>query len=134
MKSVIGGMALCAIFLVGCTTTNQANQALSARFQGKDADSFFVTYGPPSSTYKLNSGGTLYTWQENARIYNMPGTVNTTFIGNQAQSTITPGARIQVQCTIKLQVASSGKIEKIDVLNDSIGRWQMSRCNEVFSK
>lgn len=117
-----------------CTTTEQANSALDSRFRGKSADSFFLAYGPPSSSYKLNSGGTLYTWQERAKVYNLPDTVNTTIIGNQAFSTVDPGGRVHIQCTLKLNVSASGTIEKIDVLNDSIGDWQMSRCNEVFGK
>jgi hypothetical protein len=122
------------IALAGCTTTEQANSALASRFKGGAADSFFLAYGPPTSSYKLASGGTLYTWAESAKTYNMPGHANTSFVGNQAFTTYTPGSSYNVQCTLKIAVDAKGVIQQIDVLSDTMGDWQMSRCNEVFGK
>lgn len=127
-------IAVACVALAGCTTTEQANKALEGRFQGKTTDSFFLAYGPPASSYRLNSGGMLYTWQERAKVYNMPGRVNSTVIGNQVYSTVTPGSSVNVQCSLKIQASAGGTIEKIDVLSDTIGAWQLSRCNEVFNR
>ncbi|MFN3831365.1 MAG: hypothetical protein ACK4SQ_04015 [Allorhizobium sp.] len=132
MKKIVFALIL---GVCGCTTTEQANNALASRFVGTSADSFFIAYGPPSSSYKLTSGdGVLYTWAEPAKTYVMPGQSNTTFIGNRAFTTYSPGNSYDVQCTLKIAVDGKGIIRQIDVLRDTMGDWQLSRCNEVFSK
>lgn len=121
--------------LAGCTTTQQANKVLETRFKGSSADSFFLAYGPPSSSYKLNSGGgTLYTWSEQAKNYTMPMRANTTMYGNQAYTTFSGGGSYSVQCSLKIAVDAGGTIQTIDVLSDTMGDWELSRCHEVFGK
>lgn len=125
-------LALSAVCISACTTSDQANQALATKFAGQSVDSFFIAYGPPAASHKLSDGRALYTWSERGHSYSTPSTVNTTVIGNQAFSTVDGGGSIRVQCTLKIVARPDGRIERIDVLSDTIGDWQLSRCNEVF--
>lgn len=88
---------------------------------------------PPASSYSLNNRDTLHTWQERARYWTSPGTVTTTMIGNLAVSNVDPGTTHLQQCQLKIVAGQDGQIKTISVLSDSLGKWQMSRCNELFS-
>lgn len=125
-------LAFC--LLAACTTTDQANKAVASRYIGTPADAFFIKYGPPSSAYKLQDGSTLFTWSERAKHFDMPTTATTNVYGNTAFTTVNSGGDIMVQCQLKIVGSAGGTITSIAVLNDSIGVWQMSRCNEVFSR
>lgn len=122
------------IVLPSCTTTEQANQALETRFKGSSADSFFLSYGPPSSGYRLGDGGMLYTWDERPKVYHIAGHADSTVIGDSVYTSFSPGRSVSIQCSLKIHTNAAGNIESIDVLNDSIGAWEMSRCHEVFGK
>ena len=134
MRRIIGIST--AILLAACTTTQQANTALSTKFAGKSADSFFMQYGPPASSYTMNDGRRMYVWAETQRNFQLPGSSTSTVnvIGNTAivNTTTTPGANIAMQCQVRLVVSKSGTIEQIQAQSDSMGVWQTSRCNEVF--
>jgi hypothetical protein len=133
MKQIIG-LFVIALAVYGCTTTEQANKVVAEKYIGTPTDNFFIKFGPPSSSYQLKDGGTLYTWQERAHSIQTAGTVTTNMIGNTAVSTVEPGANITIQCVMKIVADRGGAITQITVLNDSLGVWQMSRCNEYFSR
>ncbi len=120
--------------LAGCTTTEQANKVLESRFQGSSTDAFFLAYGPPSSSFRMNDGRILYSWQERDKTNDRSITVNTTVVGNQTFSTVTPDSSADAQCEVKILAEPNGKIARIDVASDSLGDWQLSRCNEIFGK
>lgn len=126
-------VAIIAIAVCGCTTTEQANKLVASKYMGGQTDAFFTKFGPPESSYKLQSGDTLFTWAERARYWNTPGSVQTTVVGRTAISTVTPGDKVLQQCQLKILASPDGRIREINVLNDSLGVWQLSRCNEVFS-
>ena len=63
MKNFMGIGLVVLGLLAGCTTTEEANQAIQGRWIGQPSDAFFSQYGPPSSAFPLNSGGTVYTWR-----------------------------------------------------------------------
>jgi len=131
-------IAISAVALVGCTTTEMANKKMATQFNGQSADSFFLRFGPPASSYKLNDGRTMYVWAEKNRSYNVGGSSSSTVnvVGNTAfvNTTSTPSSTIDVQCQVRILASTTGKIEQIMAQSDSIGMWEMSRCNEVFSK
>jgi len=50
--------------LTGClATTQEVATNLNDRFVGKSVDSLVSEFGPPASTFKMNSGETAYQWQ-----------------------------------------------------------------------
>jgi hypothetical protein len=55
---------LAAVVLCGCAATQeQVAQNLGSRFIGKNADALVSEFGPPASTFRMNSGETALTWQ-----------------------------------------------------------------------
>ena len=131
-------VALAVFILTGCTTTEMANKTMATQFTGQSTDSFFLKFGPPASSYKLNDGRTMYVWAEPNKSYHIAGTSSSTvnMIGNTAyvNTTTTPSSTLDVQCQVRILASKSGKIEQIMAQSDSMGMWEMSRCNEVFSK
>ncbi len=123
-----------AVALSACTTTEQANDAMASRFTGQSADSFFLKYGPPLSFYQMDSGQRMYVWAERQRNIATAGTSTVTMVGKTAIVNTTPGSNIAVQCQVRLVVGQDGKIQQITAQSDSIGLWQMSRCNEIFGQ
>jgi hypothetical protein len=62
---ILGIVALgAALALGGCAASRQevASQ-LGAQFIGQNVDALVVQWGPPATTFKMNSGDTSYVWQ-----------------------------------------------------------------------
>src|SRR5215204_3085664 len=58
--------ALCAV-LSGCAASKQEVVArLGQEYIGQNVDSLVVRFGPPTSTFKMNSGQSSYVWQLSA--------------------------------------------------------------------
>jgi hypothetical protein len=63
---VFGIVALCAA-VAGCAASRQEVVArLGAQYIGQNVDSLVVKFGPPTSMFKMNSGGNSYLWQLSA--------------------------------------------------------------------
>ncbi|ODN70241.1 hypothetical protein A6302_02452 [Methylobrevis pamukkalensis] len=60
-RVMASGLAL--LGLAACVTTEQAGQAITARWIGQPSDAFFVQYGPPRGSYVLANGDTIHTWR-----------------------------------------------------------------------
>jgi hypothetical protein len=59
----LGIVGLC-VALGGCLTTSQeVVQQLGANYIGKSTDNLVKDFGPPASSFKLQSGETSYVWQ-----------------------------------------------------------------------
>jgi hypothetical protein len=56
-------LALAALLLAGCQTTQQTTILLNDSWAGAPADRFFVRNGAPVSEFKLANGGTIYGWR-----------------------------------------------------------------------
>jgi hypothetical protein len=60
---VLGIVALAGA-LAGCAASRQEVAArLGEQFIGQNVDSLVVQFGPPTSTFKMNSGQSSYVWQ-----------------------------------------------------------------------
>jgi hypothetical protein len=58
-----GIVALCAT-LAGCAASKQEVAArLGDQYVGQNVDALVIKFGPPASTFKMNSGDTSYIWQ-----------------------------------------------------------------------
>jgi hypothetical protein len=63
---IVGIVALSAA-LVGCVTSRQeVATRLGAEYIGQNVDAMVIKFGPPASSFKMNSGGTSYVWQLSA--------------------------------------------------------------------
>ncbi len=158
MKQVLG-MGLIALgLLAGCTTTEEANQAIQGRWIGQPSDAFFSQYGPPSSAFPLNSGGTVYTWrggetsrtvsaqyrdmtkQEREYEEKRRGSTIINIGGNMAMDATPPGKVLlspsrteQLGCEAQISTNAAGIITNIRTSRDTDGEgFSFSRCAEVF--
>jgi hypothetical protein len=60
---ILGIVALCAA-LGGCVASRQeVATRLGDQYVGQNVDALVVKFGPPASTFKMNSGDTSYIWQ-----------------------------------------------------------------------
>ena len=60
---ILGIVALCAA-LGGCAASREeVVTRLGDRFIGQNVDALVIDFGPPASTFKMNSGDTSYIWQ-----------------------------------------------------------------------
>jgi hypothetical protein len=60
---ILGVAALCAA-LAGCAASKQeVVTRLGEQYVGQNVDALVVKFGPPASTFKMNSGDTSYIWQ-----------------------------------------------------------------------
>jgi hypothetical protein len=56
-----------ALALTDCAATKQeVSENLGNRFIGKNVDALVTEFGPPASTFRMNSGETSYLWQLSA--------------------------------------------------------------------
>src|SRR5437764_9184482 len=61
---IVGLAAVATIALCGCAATKQeVSEQLGARYVGKNVDVLVSDFGPPSSAFRMNSGGMAYMWQ-----------------------------------------------------------------------
>jgi hypothetical protein len=67
MKIGNGRISACSIVLLmlsGCAASRQeVATRLGQQYVGQNVDALVVRFGPPASTFKLNSGETSYVWQ-----------------------------------------------------------------------
>jgi hypothetical protein len=57
-------VVLAVVALAGCAATKQeVSQNLGSRFIGKNVDTLVSEFGPPASTFRMNSGEMAYVWQ-----------------------------------------------------------------------
>lgn len=156
-KSMVMGVLALGL-LAGCTTTEEANQAIQGRWIGQSSDAFFSQYGPPSSEFPLNSGGTVYTWRGGETDRNVPaqyrdmtkqereyekrrgGSTIINIGGNMAMDATPPGKVLlapsrteELGCEAQISTNSGGVITSIRTSRDTDGEgFSFSRCAEVF--
>ncbi|NDW05453.1 hypothetical protein GTK09_13565 [Jiella sp. 40Bstr34] len=156
-KSMVMGVVALGL-LAGCTTTEEANQAIQGRWIGQSSDAFFAQYGPPVSAFDLNNGGTVYTWQGgetertvSAQYRDMTkqerefeekrrGSTIINIGGNMGMDATPPGKVLlspsrteQLGCEAQISTNSAGIITTIRTSRDTDGEgFSFSRCAEVF--
>ncbi|SJZ94081.1 hypothetical protein [Consotaella salsifontis] len=147
-----------AVGVGGCTTTEEANQAIQSRWIGQSSDSFFAQYGPPVSQFSLNNGGIIYTWQGGDTQRTIPAQYRTMTkeekkaqakygprtvinIGGGAgynsappgQVLVSPERTEQLGCEAQITTDAKGIITNVKATRDTDGAgFSFSRCAEVF--
>jgi hypothetical protein len=62
-----GAVTVVAVLLAGCAASKQEVAAqLGSQYVGQNVDALVRQFGPPASSFKLNSGETSYVWQLDA--------------------------------------------------------------------
>mgnify|MGYP005849596035 CR=1 FL=1 len=93
MARTIAALALGALALAGCQTTEDAAVGLQSRWIGQPVDRFFVENGPPLSSFQLGDGSTIYTWRGGEMSYVQPAQVISTPVGPSQPLTSTTSTR-----------------------------------------
>jgi hypothetical protein len=58
------GIVVLGAALAGCAASRQeVSTRLGDQYVGQNVDALVVKFGPPASTFKMNSGDTSYVWQ-----------------------------------------------------------------------
>lgn len=126
-----------ALMVAGCvTTTEQADAVLKSSWVGKNADQFFGQHGLPSKQYTTSAGGRLYEWSDQSSI-TMPGSATTTVTPGYgglfiAQTSYSPATSIRIACQVSIEADAKNVIRAIRASGDTLGKWQASRCHEIF--
>jgi hypothetical protein len=90
-RSKWGFVALCAA-LAGCAASREeVSTRLGEHYIGQNVDALVIDFGPPASTFKMNSGDTSYIWQ----------------LGNQTNAVGGNGAAIASTRFCKVSVVAS---------------------------
>ena len=100
-------VALCAT-LGGCAASKQEVAArLGSQYVGQNVDALVVKFGPPASTFKMNSGETSYIWQ----------------LGNQTNMVIDRGSGIASTqfCKVSVIASASGVVNRLDTEDSNAG-------------
>jgi hypothetical protein len=121
---------LCLVTLVATLSTSQlaAREIGYEGYIGLPADTFFINNGPAYASQKLSDGSTLYAWSTGVHTVTTPGSAST--IGNI--TTYRPSTSVQLECRLKIIADTKGIVTSIEILSDTMGVWNFSRCKEYF--
>ncbi len=126
-----------ALVVSGCvTTTEQADSVLQSSWIGRNADQFFSQHGLPAGHYTTSTGGRIYEWSDQ-RSSTLPGYAQTTVTPTYGglfvtQTNYTPASTVTIACKVSIEADNKNVIRAIRATRDTLGRWQSSRCYEIF--
>jgi hypothetical protein len=104
---ILGIVALCAA-LGGCAASREeVVTRLGDRFIGQNVDTLVVDFGPPTSTFKMNSGETSYIWQ----------------LGNQTNAVGGSGSAIASTrfCKVSVIASKTGIVSQLNTEDSNAG-------------
>ena len=118
----LGIVALCAA-LAGCAASRQEVIArLGEQYIGQNVDALVVKFGPPASTFKMNSGDTSYIWQ----------------LGNQTNTYADRGTQIASTqyCKVSVIASKTGVVSQLntEIQMPAAGSVVRSACTEAFAQ
>jgi hypothetical protein len=106
---ILGILALgAALSLAACAASRQeVVSRLGDEFIGQNVDSLVVQWGPPASTFKMNSGDTSYVWQ----------------LGNQTDIRTDDGAGFASTrfCKVNVVASKTGLITQLNTEDSNAG-------------
>lgn len=127
--------AICLAFsaLQACQSTSEVAQATRSQWIGKHADEFFRQHGAPVSEFPTADGGKLYRWTGGHGQTYLPSSASGNVSGSgQVSLTVDSPATINYQCALQIDAGPDRTIRNMQIMGDTIGRWRLSRCSEVF--
>lgn len=125
------------VLLGGCFSGRDIGDTIRGVYIGRNADAFFSSNGPPISRYRLTDGTVLYTWSSGQMNIPVPATTVTT---GQVDSTgsftavsdTVGGGFMHLECRLRITADSQNRIQDITIESDTLGKWHLSRCRELF--
>jgi hypothetical protein len=104
---IVGIVALC-VALGGCAASRQeVATRLGDQYVGQNVDALVVKFGPPASTFKMNSGETSYIWQ----------------LGNQTNINTDQGSGIASTrfCKVSVIASKTGVVSQLNTEDSNAG-------------
>jgi hypothetical protein len=102
------GIVVLGAALAGCAASRQEVSArLGDQYVGQNVDALVVKFGPPASTFKMNSGDTSYVWQ----------------IGNQTNISTDRGSGIASTrfCKVNVIASKAGIVSQLNTEDSNAG-------------
>jgi hypothetical protein len=103
----MGTVVLCAT-LAGCRASRQeVVTRLGEQYVGQNVDALVIKFGPPASTFKMNSGDTSYIWQ----------------LGNQTNINTDRGSGIATTqfCKVSVIASKTGIVSQLNTEDSNAG-------------
>src|SRR5579871_1942932 len=106
-------MALAAVALIGGCATREGLEARLRAWEGRNVNDLIAKVGPPTSTFQMPNGNTIYTYARSAigttPVYRTPTQTTVNVVGNTAYANTTGGQvyggqAYQVSCTVNYTV------------------------------
>lgn len=130
-------VSLASLLLAACAagpSSHEAMDKLNAKFDGKNVNEFFHSYGKAASSKPAKTGETVYRWVSiepptSGRLY-----PNYTRQGGRA--VFVPGPDMINEpryCELNIQTDKHNVIRTLSIIHDSTGNWSNSLCAEIFA-
>jgi len=110
-------------------------ERVNREFDGHDVTEFFLSYGSPSGSEALSTGGKNYRWIS-LELHGGPRHA-TAIMANRHFGTIggtENGEMMNGYCEIRILADEDDRIRKLTLVYDSIGKYSGSRCAEIFAE
>lgn len=125
--------AIClGLMLVGCVSTQTVVNKMGQKYIGTNFDDFVLKHGAPYRNFTLSTGEVVQIWSSGVTKVAMPGTATTSYYGNTATTSITPGGDAEMYCEVQFKVDKENIIRQVTILKDTLGSWTTSMCHEIF--
>lgn len=104
--------------------------ARASKWVGQPLDAFIVAKGIPQVREPMRDGRTVVEWTDNYGI-GRGGAMADTLIASAGGAQI-QGGSYQLTCKVRMIISKAGVIEQFNIVADTIGAWNTSRCAEVL--
>lgn len=138
--------------LSSCVMTKEMTSKLNTEYKDRNVDDFFLKFGLPSTRHQLNSGDIAYVWDSGVTVHQMPmmttvttnsygsgsavygnGLANGSYTGTSNTTAMTSGGgAIKTRCRVQIVTKPEGAIKDMKIIENTIGNWLPSRCDEVL--
>lgn len=122
--------ALVAVVQAGCGATPEMKASYAGRWVGQSLDSFAIRHGIPQLKQPMADGRMLVEWTDNYGI-GRGGALADTLVASIGGAQ-TQGDSYQLTCKVRMIVGKTGIIQDFQVVGDTVGAWNVSRCAEAL--
>jgi hypothetical protein len=121
---------LSLLALSGCGSTAEMKAVHASKWVGQSLDSFVIAKGVPQVRQPMRDGRTVVEWTDNRGV-GRGGAMADVLIASGGGAEI-QGGSYQLTCKVRMVVSRAGIIEDFNIVADTIGAWNLSRCAEAL--
>ncbi len=138
MMKLLSAIGLSALLLAGCDTSNSeeyTTYALNQHYAGRPVNMFFSDYGVPEAEFEENGKGRIYRWSS-VQPARMPAHANLHAYeysnGKYVVGDTYQGRLERQYCELRIYTDTEDNVRRFSLAVDSLGKWSVSRCSELF--